>query len=407
MDNNQFYISNSCSDDMYELDSDFEVKSVKTGVSPKGSFGDKPTFADLTTMCVGGSIANYVEVETELDFINAVKQADEKGEKLLVIGAGSNIVGSEENFDGSVIRDVRTGIKVIDNSACGGVSVEVVAGHPWDEFVAFTVSKGWVGLECLSGIPGTVGASPVQNIGAYGVEVQQFISKVITYDRVTKSQRTFTNSELEFAYRSSILKTSRKENNPYTGLAFGATGRYIVLKVEFQFRHASDSLPIKYKELAQYLGVNVGDRAESTKVRDAVISIRTSKGTCLNSEDVNTRSSGSYFLNPIVSCETAEKLGESAPVFDVTDYASASQIDSAGKTVAGLKKVSAAWLIQNAGFAKGYGDNKGASLSDYHVLILVNRGEATSTDIRELADEIISKVRNRYGITLEPEPVYV
>lgn len=379
-----------------ELDSNFEVFPVNSGVIPKNSFDLTPTFADITTMKIGGQIAQYVEVETEQDFISEVKKADDLGKTLLVIGAGSNIIGPEEKFDGIVIRDVRQGIKVLDNSACGGVIVEVVAGHPWDDFVAFTVSKGWVGLECLSGIPGTVGASPVQNIGAYGYEVEEFISKVVTYDRISKTQKTFATSELKFGYRNSILKSSRKDINPNTGREFGPTGRYIVLKVEFQFRHATKSLPVKYKELAQYLNVDIGERVQATKVREAVITIRTGKGTCLNPKDVNTQSAGSYFMNPVVEAKIADELGEDIPVFDMPS------VD--GKE---YKKVSAARLIQNSGFVCGYGDNSGASLSDYHVLILVNKGKATSKDIRALADEVILKVKENYGITLEPEPVYV
>lgn len=394
----------SCS--ALELEEIVTVDSVDGGVRPKGYYGTEPTFSDLTTLRVGAGIKNYVEVESEQEFIQQVKQADMAGENLLVIGAGSNIVAGQDYFDGTVIRDVRSGIKVVDSSSCGGTTLEVVAGHSWDDLVAFTVSHGLMGLESLSSIPGTVGAAPVQNIGAYGVEVAQLISQVTTYDRATCQRRTFAVTELELGYRTSVLKTSRNQINPHTNLPFGATGRYIVLSVQFHLRHATLSLPIKYKELAQYLGVNLGERVPAVEVRNAVLAIRASKGTRLNPQDKNTQSAGSYFTNPIVDESTANKFADEIPVFDVVDQLSVSQIGGTGKVVEGVKKLSAAAMIQKSGFTKGYGHND-ARLSDYHVLVLTNRAEATSDQIRQLAQEIITKVKERYGIELEPEPVYI
>ncbi len=392
------------------------IKKVYTGVLPAGYFKNKsenientPTFAQLTTLKIGGAIKKYVEVNNEEDFINVVKQADSNAQKLLVIGAGSNIVPNDDCFDGVVVRSVQNGIKILHDSLCAGVVLEVEPGTAWDDLVSFTVANKIVGLESLSGIPGTVGACPVQNIGAYGYEVAQFISKVITFDRKTCQHKTFMASELEFEYRNSILKKSRMEINPNTNMLYGPTGRYIVLKVEFHLKYSDLSMPVKYKDVAEFLGCEIGQRFELEKVREAVLTIRNKKATCLDPKNLNTQSVGSYFTNPIVKDDIANKLGENIPIFDCVNYGNLSvqSLSVESEKVEGVKKVSAAKLIENAGFSRGYGDKNAACLSDHHVLVITNRGNAKARDIKNLATQIIQSVKNKYGIELEPEPVYL
>lgn len=366
-------------------------------------------FADLTTLHVGGPIAELVEARSETELIEAVRTADEAGRSLLVLGGGSNILASDEPFEGTVValRDPAEPSRIdasceltpaapagealqIPEASCGGALVEHFAGVLWDRAVAQAVQLEMVGIEALSGIPGTVGATPIQNVGAYGQDVSQTISRVRTWDRHRGEVRTFYAADCAFAYRDSIFKRT-----PYTGAKPSATGRYVVLSVTFQHRQGSMSAPIRYAELARRLGVEVGARVEMADLRREVLAIRAAKGMVLIDGDHDTWSAGSFFTNPILTIEQAQALPAEAPRFDAGT-------DAAGRA---LVKTSAAWLISHAGFERGFAVGPRASLSTRHSLALTNRGGATSTDIQQLARAVQDGVRERYGITLHPEPV--
>lgn len=330
--------------------------------------------ADHTTLRVGGKASRFVVARTEADLVREVLDCDRRGEPLLVLSGGSNLLVSDEGFDGTVVRVATTGIHA-DVSDCGGALVRVEAGVVWDDLVAAAVEREWSGIEALSGIPGLVGATPIQNVGAYGTDVAQTIASVRTLDRTTGQFATFPLVECGFGYRTSRFKAE--------------PGRYVVLQVSFQFPLGQASAPIRYAELASRLGVAVGQRADSADVRDAVLAIRAGKGMVLDEADHDTWSAGSFFTNPIVAADAP--LPEGAPRFAAGD---------------GLVKTSAAWLIDHAGFAKGYGNDR-AALSSKHVLALTNRGAATASDVVALAREVRNGVERAFGIVLVPEPVLV
>lgn len=338
--------------------------------------------ADLTTLHLGGPAARFVRAETEAELLAAVRAADAAGEPVLVVGGGSNLVVADEGFPGLVVQVATRGISddaLNASDACGSndVTVRVAAGENWDDFVAHAVARGWVGVEALSGIPGSVGATPVQNVGAYGQEVAQTISSVRTWDRVADQQRTFSAAECEFSYRHSLFK--------------GDPDRYLVLEVSFQFHPGTLGAPVAYAELANALSVPVGDRAPLDSVRAQVLSLRAGKGMVLDPVDHDTWSAGSFFTNPILTHVQAQSLPEDAPRYRQPD---------------GLVKSSAAWLIDRAGFNKGYG-NERVSLSTKHTLALTNRGSATTEDLLALAREVRDGVEQVYGVRLVNEPVLV
>lgn len=343
----------------------------------------------LTTAAVGGPAGKFVEARTEAEIIEAVGSADDAGEPLLLIGGGSNLLISDDGFPGTVVRIASEGFTVNAEDSCGGVSVVVQAGHNWDALVEHAVLHAWSGIEALAGIPGATGATPVQNVGAYGADVSQTIAAVRTWDRTRNAVKTFTNSELKFGYRDSILKQTTVNGSP----------RYIVLTVEFQLPLGRMSAPIRYSELARSLGVDPGKRAYSTDVRREVLRLRASKGMVLDPADRDTYSTGSFFTNPIVPADVAGRLPESAPRYP------------AGAD--GLVKLSAAWLIDQAGFRKGYGLEAGsvsggrASLSTKHTLAITNRGSASAGDMVAVAREVRSGVVKRFGIELNPEPLLI
>ena len=331
------------------------------------------SLADYTSLGVGGPARTFIHAKSEEELISAIESADASGEPLLIIGGGSNILIGDNGFEGTVIRVETTG-NSYEIDACSGGTLQVASGVPWDEFVAFTLEKGLANLECLSGIPGTVGGSPIQNIGAYGHEVSEVIARVRTYDRTEKAIKTFTAAECGFSYRSSIFKES---NN-----------RYVILDVTFQLRKGEESLPIAYPELATELGVRVGERAPVLKVREAVLTLRGKKGML---EGLGIHSAGSFFTNPIVSRVVAEKLPVAAPQWPQED---------------GRVKLSAAWLMEHAGVTKGE-TLGGAAISTHHVLALTNADHATAADIVELARSAQAKVKSTFGITLEPEVQFI
>ena len=328
------------------------------------------TLNKYTSLRVGGPAKSIINVSTEDEIIAAIEAAGDS--PILIIGGGSNVLVSDQGFDGTVIH-IANNQAESEVDACSGATLTIGAGENWDEFVRTTISRGFAGLETLSGIPGTVGAAPIQNIGAYGHEVSEFITRVRTYDREAKAVKTFTNSECEFEYRNSIFKRT--------------PGRYIVLSVQFQIRRGETSTPITYAELAKKLGIEVGKKAPVVNVRTAVMELRAAKGMLLNPDDKDSWSAGSFFTNPIVSTEIASALPENAPKWPMAD---------------GRVKTSAAWLIEHSGIEKGHARG-GARVSTKHVLALTNSGDATAEDLVELAREVRTAVQAKFGITLEPE----
>ncbi|MDK6349409.1 MAG: UDP-N-acetylmuramate dehydrogenase [Bifidobacterium scardovii] len=394
------------------------------------------SFADLTTIAVGGPIARFVEPTSRVGVIEAVEDADSKGLPLCVIGGGSNLLVADEPFDGVVVRDARRLITVPDEAAPveGGeriVHVNAEAGCNWDDFVAFTVEIGLEGVEGLSGIPGTVGASVVQNIGAYGQEVATSVESVEVWDRQTKQTKDIPACEMGFGYRMSMLKASMYAAPAVPAEAFFPTPRYVVLSVTFALRH-SPTGTVGYGQLAKALGVEVGDRMETGAIRSAVLKVRAAKGMLEDAgryaqpamagtkraeqiavavkaqsaqsgsrsaqPDYDRRSCGSFFMNPILTPEAAAVLPEDAPRFDVV-----LPDGSAGV------KTSAAWLIDHAGFHKGFriDPESKAGLSSLHTLALTNRGGAAAADVAALAKAVQDGVEARFGVRLVPEPVVV
>ncbi len=325
--------------------------------------------SQYTSLHVGGPAKELINVSTEQEIIEAIERAGNS--PILIIGGGTNILVSDSGFEGVVIRISNNSVQS-EVDACSGATLTIGAGENWDKFVIITINRGFAGLETLSGIPGTVGAAPIQNIGAYGHEVSEFITRVRTYDRHNKVIRTFTNSECEFTYRNSLFKSH--------------PNRYVILDVQFQLRIGEFSAPITYAELAGKLGVSVGEKSSVIDARQAVLELRATKGMLL-SDDKDSWSAGSFFTNPIVSAEIAATLPTQAPRWPLSD---------------GRVKTSAAWLIENSGIHKG-DQLGGARVSTKHVLALTNSGSATAADIAELAKRARKSVQDTFGITLEVE----
>ena len=325
---------------------------------------------DYTSLRVGGPAQKFLEVGTEGEIIAAIEAAGDA--PILIMGGGTNLLIADSGFDGVVIRITNHSLQA-EIDACSGATLTIGAGEDWDEFVATTIDRGFAGLETLSGIPGTVGAAPIQNIGAYGHEVAEFITRVRTYDRQKKAIKTFTNQECEFEYRNSHFKSH--------------PGRYVVLDVQFNLREGELTTPITYSELAAKLGISVGEKASVIATRKAVLELRGQKGMLLNPDDKDSWSAGSFFTNPIISQQAADGLPNAAPKWPLTD---------------GRVKISAAWLIENSGIHKG-DEVGGARISSKHVLALTNAGTATALDIATLARKARDQVENTFGITLEAE----
>ena len=383
--------------------------------------------ADYTTLGLGGPARRLVSADTEPALIDAVRSADRAGEPVLLIGGGSNMVISDAGFPGTVIHVNTRGLRRAA-AGDGTVDVTVAAGEDWDDVVAATVADGLAGLEPLSGIPGRAGATPIQNVGAYGREVAEVITQVRVYDRQDDQIQVIQNEGCSFSYRTSLFKSGRPESlvsrpggtSPPAGVptgspaglstgspaglptAPGAAGqpRYVVLDVTFRLARQPLSAPVRYAELAAELGVALGEQAGTGEVRTAVIKIRARKGMVLSPGDPDTRSAGSFFTNPVVT----------AAEFAAVEAAAAAR--GAGPVPRhpagdGLVKIPAAWLIERAGFTKGYGAPAPARVSAKHTLALVNAGSATTADLLALAREIVAGVRAAYGVTLTPEPILI
>jgi UDP-N-acetylmuramate dehydrogenase len=329
--------------------------------------------AGLTTLRLGGPARRLLVAETEDEVVEAVRAADTDSEPLLVLGGGSNLVVADEGFDGTVVQIATRGVAVAPLALH---ALQVEAGVDWDHVVGLTVEEGYAGLEALSGIPGRVGAAPIQNVGAYGQEVAQTVGWVRALDRSTHDVVLLGPADCGFGYRDSVFKRS---------------DRYVVLAVAFALEHSRLGAPVRYAELARRLGVEVGARVPATDVRAAVLELRRGKGMVLDAEDRDTWSAGSFFTNPLLPPEEAAALPETAPRWPTAD---------------GRVKTSAAWLIEQAGIGKGYGSGA-ARVSTKHTLALTNRGGATTADLLVLAREIRVAVQDRFGVTLVPEPVLV
>jgi UDP-N-acetylmuramate dehydrogenase len=341
-----------------------------------------PKLAAYTTLRLGGPARRFVSAVTSEDLVAAVREADAAGEPVLLLGGGSNLVVADAGFGGTLVEVANTGWRRCD---VGGPIVEVEAGQNWDAFVAALVEAGLGGLECLSGIPGSVGATPIQNVGAYGCEVAESIVSLELYDRVTREVRTLKADDLGFAYRTSILK---------------GTDTGVVLSVRFEIREDGLSAPIRYAELARTLGVEIGARVPAAEAREAVLKLRRGKGMVLDAADHDTWSAGSFFTNPILPTAEAEAI-----LKRITESVGA---EAPQYPADGGVKLSAAWLIERAGFTKGYpGPGHRVSLSTKHTLALTNRGDATTEDLLELAREVRDGVYERFGVRLHPEPLLI
>ncbi|WP_030529891.1 UDP-N-acetylmuramate dehydrogenase [Prauserella rugosa] len=341
---------------------------------------ETPTSHDLrayTTLRLGGPARRFVEARTAAELAETVGELDAAGEPVLLLGGGSNLVVADAGFDGVVVRIANTGW---DGST-------VSAGQDWDAYVAATVAEGLGGLECLSGIPGSAGATPIQNVGAYGCEISEVLHSVELYDRGTGQIRTIPADELGFAYRTSVLK---------------GTDQGVVLSVRFSLNEDGLSAPIRYAELARALGVEVGERVPAAQARDAVLQLRRRKGMVLDAADHDTWSAGSFFTNPIVP---DEQVGDVlARIGDVVG----ADVAVPQYPADGGVKLSAAWLIERAGFGKGHqGPGGRVSLSTKHTLALTNRGGASTEDLLELAREVAGGVREVFGVQLRPEPLLI
>ena len=338
--------------------------------------------SDLTTLRLGGPAARYLEATSEQALIDAVTEADRAGERLLVLAGGSNLVVADEGFPGTVVRIATRG------TTREGATLEVAAGEPWDPLVADCVAGGLAGVECLAGIPGSVGATPIQNVGAYGQDVAETISAVRVLDRADGAVRTLASGDCGFTYRSSAFKRE--------------PGRWVVLAVSFALEASERSAPIRYPELARTLGVEVGARAPLADVREAVLALRRGKGMVLDPGDADTVSAGSFFTNPVLDAEAFAALRARA-----AERAGADTPPPAWPDADGHVKTSAAWLIERAGFHRGHGNPEGIAISSKHTLALTNRGAGTTAELVALAREIAGGVQDAFGVALVPEPVLV
>ncbi len=366
--------------------------------------------APYTTLRVGGAARAFVEARTGEELVELVAEADRDGEPVLVLGGGSNLVVSDDGFDGLVVRVSSRGVDVRDEGS--RVVVTAQAGEDWDALVARAVAEGWSGIECLSGVPGLVGSTPIQNVGAYGQDVSQTVVGVRAYDRRTGEVLDLDAGQCGFAYRHSAFKED--------------LARYVVLSVTYALERSEKSGPVAYKELAARLGVEIGGRVALHEARTAVLDLRRGKGMVLDASDPDTCSAGSFFTNPILDGPEAAELERRAPGFPRWDMPG------------GAVKVPAAWLIEHAGFPKGYRRGP-ARISTKHTLALTNPGglrvtgfpsdpeglaagagpapsgpspasdggPATAADLLALAREVKEGVEAKFGVTLVNEPVMV
>ncbi len=347
--------------------------------------------ADHTTLGLGGPAKAFLTAHSTDELVRLVTEADRTGERVLVLGGGSNLVVADDGFPGTVILVDSKGVTSTEAGADPKTGEEVVllrvdAGVEWDPLVARTVEEGLNGIEFLSGIPGRVGSTPIQNVGAYGQDVSQTIREVLVLDRATGELVTMSNADCGFTYRDS---------------AFKGHDRYVVCEVVFEMRRGPLSRPVRYAEVARAMGVDAGKRVPLAQAREVVLRLRRGKGMVIDASDPDTRSAGSFFTNPILSpreyadfrARAVERLGPDAEIPGHPDEA-------------GNVKLSAAWLIDRAGFTKGYGGGP-ARISGKHTLALTNPGGATTADLLDLAREVRAGVEKAFGVRLVNEPVMV
>jgi UDP-N-acetylmuramate dehydrogenase len=357
------------------------------------------SFSDVTTMRVGGPMGHYHSYSSTRSLIAGAKKTWAESDDWMALGSGSNLVVSDAGFDGHVLHIQTRGVTV--KKATGQkVQIHAEAGEDWDDFVAHTLAQGVRGLETLSGIPGTVGASVIQNIGAYGAEISDTVVSIDFLEFPSGSRRTVPADELELGLRTSSLKTGKLQG--------------IVLGVTFSLEPADDgtSIPILYDQLANALGVVSGEGAPLGITRETVRAIRSSKGMLLDENDPDSVSSGSFFVNPIVSEKISMSLPSEAPRWFVGEQPLDVVVPLDSKPTSdpafgepGMVKVSAAWLIEHSGIPKGFAlPGSKAAISGKHSLAITNRGGASATEIAELARYIITTVGNKTGIYLVPEP---
>ena len=344
------------------------------------------TLADLTTLRLGGAAQRLVETRTEDEVVDAVRAADADGEPVLVLAGGSNVVVADDGFPGVVVQVLSRGVERAD--ADGRARFWVQAGEPWDPFVEECVASGLAGLECLSGIPGSTGATPIQNVGAYGQEVSETITAVRVYERASGETREMAPAECGFSYRSSVFKRE--------------PGRWVVLAVGFDLERSELSRPIAYAELAGRLGVEVGAPGPLPAVREAVLELRRSKGMVIDPDDPDSVSAGSFFTNPVLEAQAFEELERRVAGRLGPDVRPPRFPEPDGRV-----KTSAAWLVERAGFARGHGAPGPIMVSTKHSLALTNRGGGTTLELVSLAGEIADRVREEFGVELVPEPVFV
>ena len=346
-------------------------------VAPPGLQRNVP-LAPLTTLGIGGPAADFVRAETVDEIREVIAWAEARRSPLFILGGGSNVLIADQGFDGVVLKIDLRGTTVLTEDP-DAVTVHVAAGERWDDFVAFAVDRGWAGIECLSGIPGLTGATPIQNVGAYGQEVSETIVGVEAIERDTGRVVTLTNRECGFGYRQSVFKHAAKD-------------RYVVAGVTFRLKPRG-SAAIRYPELQKYLDEHEIDAGDLQQVRGAVIAIRKRKGMVLDPSDPDTRSDGSFFMNPVVTPARFEDLRHRSE--NVPHFPSGDQI-----------KLSAAWLIEQAGFHKGFVHGN-VGLSSKHTLAVINRGGGTAMEVLELVRMIQEGVRKRFGVEMQPESSFI
>jgi UDP-N-acetylmuramate dehydrogenase len=374
---------------------------------------EQVALAGYTTLGLGGPAARFIEAGSDDQVIASVREADLSGEPVLVLGGGSNLVVADEGFPGTVVHMATRGVGIAAGHA--GVTVAVAAGEDWDSLVRLCVEEELSGLECLSGIPGLAGATPIQNVGAYGQEVAETIVSVRAYDRLLDTSVELAKADCGFGYRTSAFKrragvgpraaTSRPAVNRAAMSPSAATGRFVVLGVTFRLARDPRSAPIRYGELARVLGVSEGERVPLGEARSAVLALRRGKGMVLDPGDPDTRSAGSFFTNPVldrrqfaeVKRQAAAMSGRPGEEVNVPQFAAGD----------GQVKVPAAWLIEHAGFVKGYPGDGRARISSKHTLALTNPGGASTASLVGLAREIRNGVRQAFGVELIIEPVLV
>jgi UDP-N-acetylmuramate dehydrogenase len=365
--------------------------------------------SELTTLRVGGEAADILEPTTSTELVEATLATWASGDDWLILGGGSNVVVGDEGFDGTVIRVLTRGIERIPvqtpavrpSAYLGdrGVRLRVVAGEPWDAVVASAVANGWAGIEALSGIPGSSGAAPIQNIGAYGQEIGSSLVAIEFLDFLTEETTRIPARELGLGYRTSVLKQGRQG---------------LVIAIELELGESALSAPIAYAQLASALGVRLGDRVPLDELRSAVLALRASKGMLWSESDPDSFSAGSFFTNPIVAENFARGLPADAPRWptapDESDLSVPLGSEPALPNVAAdyRVKLSAAWLIEHAGIHRGFAlPGSRAAISSKHTLALINTGGASADDVLELARYVQTRVYSEFGIRLQPEPILV